>query len=166
MDQEELVLALQEIKLLQGLEHEHVLSYITCFQQDGYLCIVTEFCPNGDLSGEGFVLAIKMSLRKAVLLGLSFDLCGLLVKYLFNICQRRLHFITHYWLIPGTKYSSSPETLLYMSKCTTFDLAFYIQFIKLNIKTNQIPSLRKQLAKCVLVCFIKWRHNIQTLIRK
>ena len=88
MDQEELVLALQEIKLLQSLEHEHVLSYITCFQQEGYLCIVTEFCPNGDLSGEGFVLAIKMSLRKAVLLGLSFDLwtlwiaCQVPVQYM------------------------------------------------------------------------------------
>lgn len=50
MDKQELVLALQEIKLLSELDHEHVLSYINCFQQDGCLCIVTEFCPNGDLS--------------------------------------------------------------------------------------------------------------------
>ncbi|KAL4235214.1 Serine/threonine-protein kinase Nek4 [Mactra antiquata] len=50
MDDGEMKLALQEIQLLSSLDHQHVLSYVTCFRQDTNLCIVTEYCPNGDLS--------------------------------------------------------------------------------------------------------------------
>ncbi|XP_060594604.1 serine/threonine-protein kinase Nek4-like [Ruditapes philippinarum] len=50
MDADTLALTLQEIKLLSELEHEHVLSFVASFVQDDKICIVTEFCPNGDLS--------------------------------------------------------------------------------------------------------------------
>lgn len=50
MDQQELDLASQEIALLSSLDHKHVLAYVTCFTEDNQLCIITEFCPNGDLS--------------------------------------------------------------------------------------------------------------------
>lgn len=50
MDDVELNLALQEIQLLSTLDHKYLLSYVTCFRQDDYISIVTEFCPNGDLS--------------------------------------------------------------------------------------------------------------------
>ncbi|XP_052815057.1 serine/threonine-protein kinase Nek4-like [Mya arenaria] len=50
MEPEEVTLALQEIKLLSDLNHENILAYVEAFPQDGCLCIVTEFCSNGDLS--------------------------------------------------------------------------------------------------------------------
>lgn len=55
MDEEDKKLAEQEINLLKTLEHEHVLSYITCFVEGNDLCIVTEFCPNGDLAGKLYI---------------------------------------------------------------------------------------------------------------
>ncbi|KAL3852850.1 hypothetical protein ACJMK2_016463 [Sinanodonta woodiana] len=42
--------ALREAEVLRKLNHPHVLHYITSFKKDGGLCIVTEYCPNGDLS--------------------------------------------------------------------------------------------------------------------
>lgn len=68
MDQQELDLALQEIKLLSELDHKHVLSYVTCFQQDGCLCIITEFCPNGDLSGRFPILYFRYGKKKKEIL--------------------------------------------------------------------------------------------------
>ncbi|KAL3852849.1 hypothetical protein ACJMK2_016462 [Sinanodonta woodiana] len=48
---EERELALQEAEVLRKFSHPHVLHYVTSFEKDGLLCIVTEYCPNGDLSG-------------------------------------------------------------------------------------------------------------------
>ncbi|KAK3585914.1 hypothetical protein CHS0354_038451 [Potamilus streckersoni] len=48
---EERELALQEADVLRKFNHPHVLHYITSFEKDGLLCIVTEYCPNGDLAG-------------------------------------------------------------------------------------------------------------------
>lgn len=47
---EEKDLAVKEANLLKQLDHNHVLRYTDSFESDGALCIVTEFCANGDLS--------------------------------------------------------------------------------------------------------------------
>ncbi|KAK3585915.1 hypothetical protein CHS0354_038452 [Potamilus streckersoni] len=47
---EERELALQEADILRKFKHPHVLHYITSFEKDGQLSIVTEYCSNGDLS--------------------------------------------------------------------------------------------------------------------
>lgn len=43
-------LAEKEANLLTSLKHEFILHAVTSFQSDGALCIVTEFCDQGDLS--------------------------------------------------------------------------------------------------------------------
>ncbi|OWF48760.1 Serine/threonine-protein kinase Nek4 [Mizuhopecten yessoensis] len=48
--EEERELALKEARLLSDFNHENILRYIESFEQDGALCIVTEFCDGGDLS--------------------------------------------------------------------------------------------------------------------
>lgn len=47
---EEKELAVKEANLLKALDHNNVLRYTDSFESDGALCIVTEFCSNGDLS--------------------------------------------------------------------------------------------------------------------
>lgn len=47
---EEKELAVKEAELLKKLDHVNVLHYVESFESDGALCIVTEFCSNGDLS--------------------------------------------------------------------------------------------------------------------
>lgn len=49
--QDERDLALREAHLLSEFDHEHILKYINSFEEGGALCIVTEFCPNGDVGG-------------------------------------------------------------------------------------------------------------------
>ncbi|XP_060565585.1 serine/threonine-protein kinase Nek1-like [Ruditapes philippinarum] len=48
--EEEKELAVKEANLLKELNHPNVLQYTDSFESDGALCIVTEFCSNGDLS--------------------------------------------------------------------------------------------------------------------
>lgn len=48
--EEERELAVREANLLRDLNHNNVLKYTDSFEADGALCIVTEFCENGDLS--------------------------------------------------------------------------------------------------------------------
>ncbi|XP_045165597.1 serine/threonine-protein kinase Nek1-like [Mercenaria mercenaria] len=48
--EEEKELAVKEANLLKELNHNNVLRYTDSFESDGALCIVTEFCSNGDLS--------------------------------------------------------------------------------------------------------------------
>lgn len=48
--EEERELAVREANLLRDLNHTNVLKYTDSFESDGALCIVTEFCENGDLS--------------------------------------------------------------------------------------------------------------------
>lgn len=43
-------LAEKEAKLLTNLQHEFILHAVTSFQKQGALCIVTEFCDQGDLA--------------------------------------------------------------------------------------------------------------------
>ncbi|XP_056001883.1 uncharacterized protein LOC125654014 [Ostrea edulis] len=43
-------LAEKEASLLTDLQHEFILHAVTSFQDNGALCIVTEFCDQGDLS--------------------------------------------------------------------------------------------------------------------
>lgn len=43
-------LAEKEAKLLTNLQHEFILHAVTSFQEQGALCIVTEFCDKGDLA--------------------------------------------------------------------------------------------------------------------
>ncbi|XP_061178716.1 serine/threonine-protein kinase Nek3-like [Saccostrea echinata] len=43
-------LAEKEASLLTDLQHEFILHAVTSFQEKGALCIVTEFCDQGDLS--------------------------------------------------------------------------------------------------------------------
>ena len=47
---EERNLALSEARLLSDLNHENILHYVTSFEENGALCIVTEYCDAGDLS--------------------------------------------------------------------------------------------------------------------
>ncbi|KAL3852847.1 hypothetical protein ACJMK2_016460 [Sinanodonta woodiana] len=47
---EEREMALQEAIVLSKFNHPHVLHYFTSFEEEGMLYIVTEYCPNGDLS--------------------------------------------------------------------------------------------------------------------
>ena len=48
--EEEKELAVKESQLLKELKHEYILAFTDSFEKDGALCIVTEFCANGDLS--------------------------------------------------------------------------------------------------------------------
>lgn len=48
--QEEKELAVSEANLLKTLKHDYLLSFTDSFERDGALCIVTEYCSNGDLS--------------------------------------------------------------------------------------------------------------------
>ncbi|KAK3585913.1 hypothetical protein CHS0354_038450 [Potamilus streckersoni] len=47
---EERAMALQEAEVLRKFNHPYVLHYNTSFEDEGMLYIVTEYCPNGDLS--------------------------------------------------------------------------------------------------------------------
>ncbi|XP_060062902.1 serine/threonine-protein kinase Nek3-like [Ylistrum balloti] len=48
--EEERELALKEARLLSDFNHENILRYVESFEENGALCIVTEFCDGGDLS--------------------------------------------------------------------------------------------------------------------
>ena len=48
--EEERELAVREANLLRDLNHTNVLRYTDSFEANGALCIVTEYCENGDLS--------------------------------------------------------------------------------------------------------------------
>lgn len=39
----------KEIEFLQKLDHKHIIKYFEGFQDQKYIYIVTEYCPNGDL---------------------------------------------------------------------------------------------------------------------
>lgn len=51
-----------EAAILSHLKHPGVLNHIESYEEDGCLCIVTEFCSGGDL-------AVKTEARKGALLG-------------------------------------------------------------------------------------------------
>ena len=52
--EEEKELAVKEANLLKSLQHEHVLAYTDSFEHDGALCIVTEYCAQGNLPNASF----------------------------------------------------------------------------------------------------------------
>lgn len=39
-----------EAKLLTSLQNEYILQVVTSYQESGFLCIVTDFCDQGDLA--------------------------------------------------------------------------------------------------------------------
>lgn len=43
--------ALQESQVLSSLKHPHIVRYRNNFLEDGWLCIVMDYCEGGDLSG-------------------------------------------------------------------------------------------------------------------
>lgn len=47
--QEEREDAESEAKLLSYLDHENIISYVEAFEQNGRLCILTEYCDGGDM---------------------------------------------------------------------------------------------------------------------
>ena len=42
--------ALNEVRLLASLQNDFTVSFKEAFLDDSYLCIIMEYCPNGDLS--------------------------------------------------------------------------------------------------------------------
>lgn len=42
---------LQEIQLLAKLDHDHILEFIHCSEENGVIYLITEYCCHGDLSG-------------------------------------------------------------------------------------------------------------------
>ena len=42
---------IQEIHLLAKLDHQHILEFLHCSEEDGIIYLITEYCCNGDLSG-------------------------------------------------------------------------------------------------------------------
>lgn len=43
--------AINEVRVMQELDHLNIVKYIECMQQDGFLYIVMEFCCYGELGG-------------------------------------------------------------------------------------------------------------------
>lgn len=43
--------AINEVRVMQELDHLNIVKYIECMRQDGYLYIVMEYCCYGELSG-------------------------------------------------------------------------------------------------------------------
>jgi NIMA (never in mitosis gene a)-related kinase 1/4/5 len=70
--------AKREASILGALHHPCVLSHIETFEDSGFLCIITEYCANGDLGAlvesrkgrlmkEGFILDIFVQISLAML---------------------------------------------------------------------------------------------------
>ncbi|KAF6252189.1 kinase-like domain-containing protein [Scenedesmus sp. NREL 46B-D3] len=51
LSQQEQLEAINEVKVMQGLDHLNIVRYIECIQQDSILHIVMEYCRYGDLGG-------------------------------------------------------------------------------------------------------------------
>ncbi|KAL8599582.1 hypothetical protein ACOMHN_065192 [Nucella lapillus] len=65
-----------ELRVLQSLSHQHILSYVDHFQQDGIIFIITEYCSGGDLTG--FLHQVRASLPEDLLLVWLWQMaCGL-----------------------------------------------------------------------------------------
>lgn len=43
------MMALKESKVLQKLDHPHIVRYLDCFNVKGHICIVMEYCDHGTL---------------------------------------------------------------------------------------------------------------------
>ena len=81
-----LTMALQEIKLLAELDHPHILKYIHGLKDGFNLCLVTEFCCNGDI--DAYLQKNKgKKLEERVLLTW--------VKQIVNALAVTTHFIVH-----------------------------------------------------------------------
>ena len=50
MPDEEKRAARREAEVLKHLQHPGILHHIESFEDNGYLCLVTEFCERGDLT--------------------------------------------------------------------------------------------------------------------
>ena len=48
-DQKVVFQTVQEIELLAKLNHEHILEFLHCDEEEGIIQLLTEYCCNGDL---------------------------------------------------------------------------------------------------------------------